>query len=107
MANVWCVLQVLVDGLTWNKSDEWKGELKTWAIDTKTNGTQEVGECETVESLTFCRIYEAGLMVPMDQPEVAHAAVRNFIEGTAFVKPDPTAALTRAGQAVKASLVAT
>lgn len=78
--------------MKWAKADEWAGTLKEWEIDTKAQGKHAAGECETVEPLTFCKISQAGHMVPMDQPESALAMVHTFIAGDAFVKPDPTRA---------------
>jgi len=35
------------------------------------NGTKAGGEVKSYNNFTFFRIYDAGHMVPMDQPEVA------------------------------------
>lgn len=93
--------------MKWDKADEWRGALKKWRISTKSKGRQAIGECETVEPLTYCRIYESGHMVPMDQPEAALAMVHNFIAGKAFVRPDPTLSSTRVDRIGKGVLSVT
>lgn len=51
----------------WNKTEEFNRQNYTkWQVD-----GQAVGEYISVDNLTFLRVYDAGHMVPMDQPKVA------------------------------------
>ncbi|GMH41459.1 hypothetical protein BSKO_09369 [Bryopsis sp. KO-2023] len=61
--------------------DGWTGKNKPWTL----HG-QGVGECETVEPLTFCKVFGAGHMVPHDKPEVALDMVQRFIKGRSFTE---------------------
>jgi cathepsin A (carboxypeptidase C) len=55
------------NSLQWNKTEEFRGQNYTkWNFNGK-----DVGEYKAVDNLTFLRVYDAGHMVPMDQPEVA------------------------------------
>jgi len=53
--------------LNWEKKEEFKtSEYKKWNLKGK-----DVGEYKLVDNLAFLRVYDAGHMVPMDQPEVS------------------------------------
>jgi len=63
------------NALSWSKSDEFKkAEYQKWSL----NGTN-VGEFKSVDNLSFLRVYDAGHMVPMDQPEVALKMLNQLI----------------------------
>lgn len=68
---------------------------------TKDGTEKPVGECESVEPLTFCKVYQAGHMVPMDQPESAFAMLRTFITGDHFVELDPSIFMENVDQATE------
>lgn len=98
--------QKLLSDLPWKRSDEWKDKFKPWRIEI--GGKEEVvGECETVEPLTNCRIFQAGHSVDSDLPFVGFSALQTFIHGRSFVTPDPTVALKRSDQGAKDFLAAT
>lgn len=62
------------NSLNWSQKSEWsKAEYKKWNVDGKA-----AGEYKNVRNLSFLRIYEAGHMVPMDQPEAALSMLDNF-----------------------------
>ena len=70
----------------WTESMEWPGKsdfskknLTNWVY----NGAN-VGEFKTVANLTLLVIDNAGHMVPMNQPEISLAMVRNFINSKPF-----------------------
>ncbi|RCK55575.1 Carboxypeptidase Y [Candida viswanathii] len=54
-----------------------KKELKPW----KPNGKVAAGEVKNHKHFTFLRIYDAGHMVPFDQPENALSMVNTWIQG--------------------------
>jgi len=63
------------NSLEWEKSNEFKNKsYAKWNLNGKS-----VGEYKNVENLTFLRVYDAGHMVPMDQPEVALNMLSEFI----------------------------
>lgn len=69
-------------GEAWTHKLEWKGkeefvgqEYKTWTVDGK-----PAGEFKNVKNLTFLRVYEAGHMVPMDQPSVSLEMLNQFVQ---------------------------
>lgn len=62
--------------LDWDKSDEFKAaDDHEW---------ESVGLARTNELFTFLQVYDAGHMVPSDQPEVALNMITNFINGGKF-----------------------
>lgn len=67
-------------GEAWTNSLDWSGkedfnkdEYKKWNI-----GSQAYGEFKNVENLMFLRVYDAGHMVPMDQPQAALEMLNQF-----------------------------
>jgi len=62
--------------INWKKSTEFTNSpyLK-WKV-----GQKEYGELKKVDNLTFLKVYGAGHMVPMDQPEAA-LEVLNYLIG--------------------------
>lgn len=61
--------------LKWQKSDEFnKKDYSKWNVN-----EQPAGEYKNVDNLTFLRVYEAGHMVPMDQPQVALEMLSQFV----------------------------
>ena len=63
--------------LQWDHSTEFNQQsYKEWTL----NGNQ-VGAIKEYENFHFLRVYNAGHMVPMDQPEVALAMLSAFITG--------------------------
>jgi len=60
--------------LNWEKKEEFKNQqYQKW-----TTGTNAGGEFKNVDNLTFLRIYDAGHMVPMDQPAVSLEMLNQF-----------------------------
>lgn len=67
----------------WTQELEWPGHdafnaasAKPWMV----NGT-EAGTLQTADGFSFLRVYDAGHMVPRDQPAVALAMLNAFITG--------------------------
>jgi cathepsin A (carboxypeptidase C) len=63
------------NNLNWNKTEEFRNQNYTvWY-----EQDRFVGEFKSVDNLKFLRVYDAGHMVPLDQPEVALKMLNNFI----------------------------
>jgi len=63
--------------LKWDHTTEFnQAEDKDWALNGKT-----VAKLRSANGLSFMQIYEAGHMVPMDQPDVAVKMVGDFLSG--------------------------
>lgn len=67
----------------WTKAMKWPGQaafgaaqVTDWKVDGKAAGT-----LQTASNFTFLRVYDAGHMVPRDQPANALAMVNSFITG--------------------------
>jgi len=55
------------NAVQWSKQDDFnKVEYKDWIVDGKA-----AGALKSVDNFKFLRVYDAGHMVPMDQPKVA------------------------------------
>ena len=72
-----------VGGLAWTEALDWTGyegfkkaRVHTW----KTERGFKGGQSKHYGSLTFLRVFEAGHMVPMDQPAVALDMLSEFIK---------------------------
>ncbi|GMH41460.1 hypothetical protein BSKO_09370 [Bryopsis sp. KO-2023] len=63
------------------KLEGWTGKLKEWRVD-----GEIAGECETVEPLTYCTVFNAGHLVPYNKPKVALDMVHRFIGKKAFIQ---------------------
>jgi len=62
------------NSLPWAKTEEFKNlDYSTWNIQGKA-----AGEYKNIENLTFLRVYDAGHMVPMDQPSIALEMLNQF-----------------------------
>jgi len=75
-----------IGGKMWVESMNWPGRsvfsqvpLTTWNV----NGVA-AGETKSAKGLTFVRVYQAGHMVPHDQPKNALALLNNIISGKPF-----------------------
>lgn len=71
-------------GEAWTQSVEWSGQAdfkaaayKEWTVNGK-----PAGQLKETGNFKFLRVYDAGHMVPMDQPENALAMLQSFIQGT-------------------------
>ena len=71
-------------GEAWTNSLQWSGQgqfsqtnYEKWDVD-----GAAAGEYKNVEGLSFLRVYDAGHMVPMDQPLVAVEMLNQFIFGS-------------------------
>jgi cathepsin A (carboxypeptidase C) len=63
--------------LSWNHKDEFNhAEDHEWG--------ENMGLARSSNGLTFLQVYDAGHMVPTDQPEVALTMINNFLKGNAF-----------------------
>ncbi|PIA19774.1 alpha/beta-hydrolase [Coemansia reversa NRRL 1564] len=61
----WYGMTALVEGLNWNGKDKFNS-LKTSKWNVNSN---QAGEAKSSDNLSYVRIFEAGHMVPRDQPE--------------------------------------
>ena len=71
-------------GEAWTNAVEWSGQAdfnatpyKEWTV----NG-QPAGQLKEYKNFKFLRVYNAGHMVPMDQPENALAMLQQFIQNS-------------------------
>lgn len=65
--------------------EKWTNELQ-WKNQSQFKNASYVdwknyGEYKTVENFTFLRVYQAGHMVPMDQPAAALEMLNAFVQG--------------------------
>jgi cathepsin A (carboxypeptidase C) len=69
-------------GLEWDHKDDFnKAEVKEWG---KNPDGKAAGLARTSNGFTFLQVYDAGHMVPSDQPEVALSMIQNFVKCGAF-----------------------
>ena len=71
-------------GEAWTNAAEWHGQsdfnqqgYSKWSVN-----NEAAGELKYFENFKFLRVYDAGHMVPKDQPERSLEMLRQFIEGT-------------------------
>lgn len=70
-------------GEKWTHDTKWSGQAefqKTEYADWMVNG-KAAGQMKTYKNFTFLRVYNAGHMVPMDQPENASSMLDTFLSG--------------------------
>merc|ERR1719223_1871385 len=68
--------------LDWDHSAEFTAAPEhSWG---KGKGDKGAGLATTANGFTFLQVYDAGHMVPADQPEVALSMIQNFISGGEF-----------------------
>mmetsp|Transcript_23121 Transcript_23121/g.28416 ORF Transcript_23121/g.28416 Transcript_23121/m.28416 type:complete len:209 (-) Transcript_23121:310-936(-) len=71
----WLGNQAWVRKLQWHGHDQFNAAApKEWVVNGK-----PAGKAQSYGGLTFLQVYQAGHMVPMDQPEVALAMLDEFI----------------------------
>jgi len=70
-------------GRAWTNAVEWDhkkefndAQFEKWAVNGK-----PAGEVKRVKNFKFLRVYDAGHMVPMNQPDVALAMLNTFMTG--------------------------
>jgi len=74
----WLGSKLWMEDLQWPHKEEWTtAEDKGFLVD-----GQKRGVVRTAHGLTFLQIYNAGHLVPMDQPKVALAMVREFLSAS-------------------------
>jgi len=78
-------------GEAWTNAVNWSGkaqfnaaEYSEWTVNGKS-----AGALRQYKNLKFLRVYDAGHMVPMDQPENALSMLKTFITGDIFKKNGP------------------
>ena len=82
----WVGNRAWVDKLKWTGSEEWAaGSDVEWSVDGK-----PAGMVKTVGPLTFLRVYQAGHMVPFDQPQNAFNMIETFTSGGSWSADDVT-----------------
>ncbi|VVT53561.1 uncharacterized protein SAPINGB_P003636 [Magnusiomyces paraingens] len=68
-----------LDALEWPGADEWAaGKFASWAT---VDDGEAAGEYKKAGNLTFVRVYDAGHMVPYDQPKHALDMVMRWLHG--------------------------
>ncbi|AOW03211.1 Alpha/Beta hydrolase protein [Yarrowia lipolytica] len=71
----WVGNKMWTDALEWTGAEKFgKAEIRNWTV----NG-ENAGEVKTAKGLTYLRVYEAGHMVPFNQPEVALDMVNRWV----------------------------
>ncbi|KAJ0403044.1 hypothetical protein P43SY_009585 [Pythium insidiosum] len=68
----------------WVKALEWSGRDEFNAADNRvfvTEATADAGRVRAFENLAFIRVFNAGHMVPMDQPAVTFEMINKFFQG--------------------------
>lgn len=72
----WIGNQAWVDQLDWPHQEEFaKLALKPWLVNGK-----EAGQSKSAHGLTFIRVYDAGHMVPQDQPEAGIKVLNEVLQ---------------------------
>lgn len=95
-----------VGGLAWLEAVEWKGQkefkskpLADWKV-----GSTPAGQMKKLNNLTFLRMYDAGHMVPMDQPEAALEMLKEYLTpNSVLLEPQPPVASALTPQSGKAA----
>lgn len=64
-----------INTLKWDKINEWKKVSKT----TFSDGTKTLGSIKELDNFTFMVIYNAGHMVPADNPYSAELMIQRFL----------------------------
>lgn len=81
-------------GLDWAHKKEFNAAgTRPFVVSGKDVGAkdgQEVGELRTYGNFHFLRVYQAGHMVPLDQPEAALGMLNAFMDGTLGKEPSKT-----------------
>lgn len=71
--------------LDWKHKDDFNNaEDHEWGTGENSVGTGAAGLAKTSNGFTFMQVYDAGHMVPTDQPKVALDMIDNFISGGEF-----------------------
>jgi cathepsin A (carboxypeptidase C) len=72
--------------LTWSGKENFNAETDhDWVYDSKTGGLAKTAHAkEGKGSLTFLQVFEAGHMVPMDQPAAALSLLNTFLRNEKF-----------------------
>merc|ERR1712211_46983 len=73
----WCGNKAWAEALEWKGKDAFSRALDA---DYKLNG-RVAGRMRSAEGFHFMQVYDAGHLMPMDQPEVALDMVNKFITG--------------------------
>ncbi|KAI8464535.1 MAG: serine carboxypeptidase III precursor [Monoraphidium minutum] len=73
-----------VDALEWEGKEGWaQAEERPWMV-----RGQQAGTVTSYDTLSFVRVYQAGHMVPMDQPEAALDMITRFTRGKSLAEDD-------------------
>jgi len=75
-----------VDSLEWSGAAAWRQAAdRDWSLPGASGAS---GSVATSGPLSFVRVFDAGHMVPMDQPEAALHMISRFVSGTALVRDE-------------------
>lgn len=80
----WVGQEMWIDALEWSGADLYKdAKVRDWKTE---NTGVAAGTVKSANGLTFLRVFEAGHMVPYDQPENALDMVNRWISGDSSFK---------------------
>jgi cathepsin A (carboxypeptidase C) len=72
--------------LDWSSADAFKGaDDKEWFGYSPSSSSSAFGSARSAGGFTFLQVYEAGHMVPQDQPQAALDMLNTFTAGGSFV----------------------
>ncbi|GFR42356.1 hypothetical protein Agub_g3051 [Astrephomene gubernaculifera] len=91
----WVGNQRWVDALEWDQSEQWPSvEPVEWRV---AAGEQPAGTVRQLGPLSFVRVYQAGHMVPMDQPRAALDLITRFTRGKTLAEEQQQVEQAEAG----------
>jgi cathepsin A (carboxypeptidase C) len=70
--------------LDWDHADDFNAAEDHECGSGESTEGSGAGLCKTSNGFTFMQVYDAGHMVPNDQPKVALEMIRNFVSGGDF-----------------------
>jgi len=80
-----------VSNMTWSGQQTYNSmDWQTWITDSEAGEFKTATSRTTGASVTFLRVFAAGHMVPMDQPENSYQMLKNFMSNTPFTKRTST-----------------
>jgi len=74
-------------GQAWTNAVQWPGQSQfnsTSYVDWVITSGSTAGEFKNVDNFTFLKVYNAGHMVPMNQPQAALEMLNTFLQGKPF-----------------------
>lgn len=75
-------LRIFLSAEKWTYELEWSGKAEFQ--EASVHEYLDVGKARTAQGFTYLQVYDAGHMVPTDQPERSLEMIRNFVTGGKF-----------------------